>query len=402
MRRRTVLKRGVSLLAAGSLPSVARAQTPKAIRIGYVLSLSGSGAPGAQFAAWSQYRLWARDVNDAGGIMLKKYGVKVPVELVDYDDRSQIEEAPRLVERLILHDKVDLVLPPWGTAANLAVAPVLNHHGYPAIHYAASAARVVERATRWPWSFWALVQPGPATAPLSAMVRKLAGEGKIGGRVAIMHVADQTGIDLAAAMLDACRRDGVEVVYSQSYPLGASDLSPHIREAAALSPDAFFAFSYPADTLLVTGQSHELGFSPPIYYTGIGTSSPAYAAKFGSRKNGVLMFGAVEPAPRGQKAYRERYQAMFSRGLDICSIGTYATLQILQKAIEQAGEIDRKKIREAIARGTFETVADVYSFKDQMHQKAWAVGQWQGDEVVGVYPADKRGARALMFPKPKW
>jgi hypothetical protein len=30
------------------------------------------------------------------------------------------------------------------------------------------------------------------------------------------------------------------------------------------------------------------------------------------------------------------------------------------------------------------------------------VGQWHGDEVVGVYPANKRGARPLMFPKPKW
>ncbi len=402
MRRRTVLRRGASLLAAGSLPSVARAQAPKVIRIGYVLSLSGPNAPGAQFAAWSQYRLWTRDVNDSGGIMLKKYGMKVPVELVDYDDRSQIEEVPRLVERLILDDKVDLVLPPWGTAANLAAAPVLNGYGYPAIHHAASAARIAQRAPRWPWSFWALVQPGPATAPLSAMVSTLAGEGRIRGRVAIMHVADQTGVDLAAAMQDACRRDGVEVVYVQSYPLGVSDLSPHIREAAALGPDAFLAFSYPADTLLVTGQSHELGFSPPIYYTGIGTSSPVYAAKFGTRKNGVLMLGAVDPAARGQKAYRERYQAMFSRGLDICAIGAYATLQILQKAIEQAGEIDRKKIRETIARGTFETVADVYNFKDQMHQNAWAVGQWQDDEVVGVYPADKRGARPLLFPKPKW
>ena len=96
MHRRTVLKRVASLLAAGSLPSVARAQAPKVIRIGYVLSLSGPNAPGAQFAAWSQYRLWARDVNDAGGITLKKFGARVPVELVDHDDRGQIEEARKI------------------------------------------------------------------------------------------------------------------------------------------------------------------------------------------------------------------------------------------------------------------------------------------------------------------
>ncbi len=28
-------------------------------------------------------------------------------------------------------DKVDLILPPWGTATNFAVAPIANKYGYP-------------------------------------------------------------------------------------------------------------------------------------------------------------------------------------------------------------------------------------------------------------------------------
>jgi branched-chain amino acid transport system substrate-binding protein len=402
MQRRTVLKGGASLIGAGSLPTIARAQAPKSIRIGYAVALSGPYAPGAQSTTWSQYKLWAKDVNDAGGIMLKKYGAKVPIELIDYDDRSQIEEAIRLVERLILNDKVDLVLAPWGTATNLATAPVFNKYEYPVIHFTASADRVAQLGPRWPYSFWALVQPKPATAPLATMVKKLTTEGKIKGRVAIIHVADQLGVEMAAAMQEACKKEGVEIIYFKSYPLGASDLSPQIREMMALNPDAFFAFSYPSDTFMVTEQSHVLGFSPPIYYTGVGTPFPAYAAKFGPKKNGVLIYGAVDSTAPGQKEYRERHKAMYNRDVEIGSIGTYATMQILQKAIEQVGEIDRKKIRDAIAGGTFETIADVYSFKDQLHQNAWAVGQWQGDEVVAVYPENKRGAKPLMFPKPKW
>ncbi|HEX2887655.1 amino acid ABC transporter substrate-binding protein [Vineibacter terrae] len=402
MQRRTVLKGGVSLLAAAGAPMVARAQAPKSIRIGYAVSLSGPYAPGAQSTTWSQYKLWAKDVNDAGGIFLKKHDRKVPIELIDYDDRSQIEEAIRLVERLILNDKVDLVLPPWGTATNLATAPVFNKHEYPAIHYTASAMRVRQLGPRWPYSFWALVQPDNGTEPLAAMCAQLKKEGKIKGRIAIMHVADQLGVEMATAMVDACKKAAVEVVYNKSYPLGVSDLQPQIREVMALDPDAFFCFSYPTDTFMVTEQAQVVGFSPPIFYTGVGTPFPAYAAKFGAKKNGVLLYGAVDTTAPGQKEYIARHKAMFNRDVEIGSIGTYGTLQILQKAIEQVGEIDRKKIRDAIAAGTFETVADVYTFKDQVHQTAWAVGQWQGDEVVGVYPADKRGAKPLMFPKPKW
>jgi branched-chain amino acid transport system substrate-binding protein len=400
--RRTVLKGGAALLGVAGFPYIANAQVPKAIRIGYAVALSGPYAPGAQSTTWSQYKLWAKDVNDAGGLMLKKFGAKVPVELVEYDDRSQIEEAIRLVERLILNDKMDLVLAPWGTATNLAVAPVVNKYEYPVVHYTASAMRVRELGPRWPYSFWALVQPDTGTQPLAAMMAELKKQGKSGGRVAILHVADQLGVEMATAMQEACKKQGVEIVYFKSYPLGASDLSPQIREMMALNPDAFFGFSYPSDTFMVTEQSHVLGFSPPVYYTGVGTPFPAYAAKFGAKKNGVLLYGAIDSTAPGQKEYVERHKAMYNRGVEIGSIGTYATMQILQKAIETVGEIDRKKIRDAIAGGTFETIADIYKFDKQVHQNAWAVGQWQGDEVVGIYPADKRGAKPLMFPKPKW
>jgi hypothetical protein len=95
MNRRTILKGGVSLIAAGGLPAIARAQAPKSIRIGYAVALSGPNAAGGPVLR-SQYKLWAKDVNDAGGIMLKRYGAKVPVELIEYDDRSQVEDAMRL------------------------------------------------------------------------------------------------------------------------------------------------------------------------------------------------------------------------------------------------------------------------------------------------------------------
>src|SRR5262245_8687023 len=98
MNRRTILKGGVSLIAAGGLPAIARAQAPKSIRIGYAAALSGPNAVGGSVLR-SQYKLWAKDVNDAGGIMLKRYGAKVPVELIEYDDRSQVEDAMRLSER---------------------------------------------------------------------------------------------------------------------------------------------------------------------------------------------------------------------------------------------------------------------------------------------------------------
>ena len=68
----------------------------------------------------------------------------------------------------------------------------------------------------------------------------------------------------------------------------------------------------------------------------------------------------------------------------------------------QVGEIDRKKIRDAIASGTFKTLWGDLKYVDQRNANPWAVGQWQNGEIVGLYPADKAGAKPLLFPKPKW
>jgi branched-chain amino acid transport system substrate-binding protein len=64
--------------------------------------------------------------------MVKGEGQR-PVEYLATDDRSEIETAVRFYDKLMGDDKVDLILPPWGTAMNFAVAPIATKYGYPMI-----------------------------------------------------------------------------------------------------------------------------------------------------------------------------------------------------------------------------------------------------------------------------
>ena len=50
----------------------------------------------------------------------------------------------RTYEKLMGSDKVDLVLPPWGSNANFAVAPLANRFGYPFLAPTALSRRLVE------------------------------------------------------------------------------------------------------------------------------------------------------------------------------------------------------------------------------------------------------------------
>ena len=404
MDRRTFVKGSAAVVGAATLPTVhAQAQAaPAKLRFGYAITLSGPLAPGADSTTVSNYKLWNKRVNDAGGIMLKKFNKKVPVELVAYDDQGKPDELLKLTDRLVQQDKVDMILSPYATHMNLASAPVINKFGYPVILTTSASARLYELAPTWPNAFWALVQPNEATQPLSTMLAGLKKDGKIKGRVAVINPTVQLGVELSTAFIAAAKKDGLDVVFSKSYPFGSADLQPLIRELMATNPDALIAFSYPPDTFMITEQAQIVGFNPQILYLAIGTPFPGFKGKFGNKVNGILLYGGIDPGAPGLDDYNKAHRAMFNRESEAGAVGVYGFLQVTQQAIETVGEIDRKKIRDAIANGTFSTVFGEIKFKNQFTVDPWAVGQWQNGQVVGVYPANKKGARPLQFPKPAW
>src|ERR1700734_4325261 len=141
MERRTFIKGSAAAVGAATVPRklCAAAEAPTKIRFGTAVGMSGLFVDGSKSTTISQYDLWAKRVNVAGGLMLAKYNKKVPVEIVYYDGRFDINETTKLTEKLILDDKVDMMLAPWGTAWNIAPAPIPNKYEYPVIYTPARA-----------------------------------------------------------------------------------------------------------------------------------------------------------------------------------------------------------------------------------------------------------------------
>ncbi len=72
--------------------------------------------------------MWVEEVNAKGGLMIKEYGKRLPLEVAKYDDKSDIGTMTKLLEKTILEDKVDLIFSPWDTAFIYAAAPIANKH----------------------------------------------------------------------------------------------------------------------------------------------------------------------------------------------------------------------------------------------------------------------------------
>jgi branched-chain amino acid transport system substrate-binding protein len=381
----------------------AHSQAPKSIRMGYAISLSGPGAVGAEITLLTHYRLWVKEVNAAGGIMLSSIGKRVPIEVIEYDDHSNLDDAVKAVEQLITQDKVDFILAPWGTGLNLAVAPLLHRGGYPDLVVTSTSDEAPEYANRWPNSFWFL---GTATGVSQAFVdtvSKLRAEGKLGSRIAMLSVADQFGIGLAKSARRVLKKNGFELVYDRSYPVEARGMRQIMTEVMQLNPDIFVAFSYPPDTMTITDQARALNFNPKVFYTAVGTAFPMYKQRFGSDVEGVMGIGGWNPNAPESKAYFVRHVAATGQEPDRwASPMTYASLQMLQQAIERVGKIDRAAVIKELQTGTFQTIVGPIKLKDNLYTELWYVGQWQNGEYYGIAPATLPGAHQIMFPKPAW
>jgi len=402
-RRRTVL-RGIGASAAMAAvlgAGRAWAQDRKAIRIGYAVSKTGNNAAGAGITTIPNYLLWVKDVNDAGGITLSKLGVTLPIEVVEYDDRSSAEETVRAIERLATQDQVDFILPSWGTGANLAAGPTFDRFGHPQLAATAVTDMAPQVAQRWKKSFWMLGGGHDYAKALVDLLVKQRDAGAINNKVAIASVADGFGIDLSKAATPAFTAAGFELVYDKSYPLGTTDFAPIINEVAGLGADTFAAFSYPPDTFALTQQAVVANFNPKVFYLGVGTAFPVFPKIAGPNHDGVMGIGGIDPDSPEMTAYFERHTALVGQAPDSwASAVTYASLQILQQAIESVGDVDRDAVAQAIATGTFKTILGDVKLVDNQLRALWTVGQWQDGKFVGLAHTERAGAREPVVPKP--
>jgi branched-chain amino acid transport system substrate-binding protein len=396
--RRAITRRtAVQGLAAGAaslaLPAIAQAAP---VRVGYAIARTGPWTGGAQVSQEPNYLLWAEQQNAAGGLNVK--GTKRPIELISSDDRSDMETCVRTYEKLMGSDKVDLVLPPWGSGANFAVAPLANRFGYPFLAPTALSRRLVEM--KLPYFFLMLQQPKPMCDALVDMLKANGAK-----TVAVIYTDELFGLENYAALKVALAGSGITMVEDKSFPSGTKDLSPVLRSIKDKNPDAFVGFTYPPDTILASKQAKEVGFNPKFFYASVGTAFQLYKnVMTPAGAEGVLGMGSwnAKTSP-GAKAYFDAHTKKFAgKEPDRWASGAcWAALEILTAAVARHG-LDRKAIRDYVANTEHKTILGKIKFVGSENVGTpGAVSQWQNGEFEVVWPKAIATA-ALNTNKPAW
>jgi len=320
------------------------------VRIGAPLALTGGLADEGKKQEVA-YDMWLKRVNAAGGIAVGNR--KLRVELIKYDYQSDEKRAQQIAERLITQDKVDFLTSPFGSGHTKVVAGVAERYGVPVMASVASSESVFNQG--YQYLFGTLAPNGGIVQNMAAMFPK-----QITGlkRIAILGREDVFPRAMAAEMKKAAEAVGLEVVYSDFYPVGTLDHASALSRIKAAAPQWIYITGYTQDLILARKQMADIKLTAPVVTMITGPAYREFVDGLGKLAEGVTsaswwhhsltyksddVFGSTE-------AFYKEFVAREKKDPDYVHASAAAALVALQKAIERAGTLDRAKVRDALAR----------------------------------------------------
>src|SRR5215468_2500069 len=236
----------LSLLLAMSVAGLAvsvTAQTAEPIKIGVIQPLSGPVAASGNYVRMGAEI--ARDwINAQGGILSR------PIQLLIEDNKSDPKEAATAAEKLIVRDKVPVIMGAWGSSMTLAAMPKLEEYGVPMVVETSSASTVTKRGN--PWVFRISPPSEMEALGLEKYMKDLGIK-----KAEFLAVNTDWGRGAVAAFGDILKRSGATVGATEFMDQSATDMNAQITKIKADNGDTLFLTTSVEQITLVLKQAQE-------------------------------------------------------------------------------------------------------------------------------------------------
>jgi branched-chain amino acid transport system substrate-binding protein len=379
--------------------SATEAPAGEPIRIGGTLGLTGPFAePSAGYHA--AYQFWAATINRSGGLLGR------PVELVIYDDVSTPDTARSLYQRLVDQDDVDLLVAPYSTVIGEAVLPVAERNRMVLFNGGFVGVDLFRTSD---WMVGTLTSQEPDhTRGVFGMIDALPAARRpqrIGIATARnpFTLAIRDGADGTGGVRGFARRRGIDVVVDEEYVPGAADLGDIIAQAQTRDVDLFFALALPSDGAVLARAASSVGFAPDIYCACgahvVGLPSWTQLGPAGDGIMSTAMAWHSDDYPALDDLYDHARWELGYPELSVELTSGFATMQVVQQAVEGVGEIDQVALRAYATGRSIDTVVGPLSFDEHgIPGYASIVVQDVGDHHEVVWPPERATAEPSIPP----
>ncbi len=369
------------------------------VKVGIPVSLSGQfSLQGAQTLAG--IRAWAGDVNRAGGMAVA--GRKVPVEIVWHDDASRRDNVRAITQRLIVDDRVDLLIGPYSAVLTNAAAEIAQAHGKLLWNQGGASPLVYRRGN--PWVVGILTPADEYLAGLLPAVREVCPSV---ATVTIVRAA--TGAfprDVSEGVEQAADALGFRSVLSLQFDAEADDFCEPVAEVCRASPDVLVVAGRFQNDLklaaLLAGAAPSIG-AVAVVAAGV----DAFRDRLGDEAENFIGPSQWEPdagyvvdfGPTVAEV-QASLQLAGHPVIDYPIAQAYAVGVVIQRCIEECGSLDDSLLRQTTAALDFRTFYGRFRIDADTGRpmgKPALLVQWRRGRKAIVWPPEHR-RESLAFP----
>lgn len=314
------------------------------IKIGANLEMTGQVAAFGQ-SQLNGIKLAAEEINAAGGVLGKK------IEIISADNASKKEESTRVATKLITEDKVDVLMGASISGDTFAALEVANNKKIPMLTPSATNDSITFDAKKNKLNEW--VFRACFTDSFQGKVMADFASKKLNAKKAVIYVESSSDYSkgLAKAFRETFEKNGGTIAAEESYQTKDTDFKAVLTRIKTLNPEVIWVPGYYDEVGKIVKQAREMGITAPMM-GGDGWDAPQLVEIAGKDAlNNTFIsnhYSSEDPDPKVKK-FVDAFKAKYGSVPDAMAVLGYDATHMMADAIKRAGEVDKEKIKNALA-----------------------------------------------------
>ena len=327
--------------------------------------LTGPNAAfGAQLQQGAQQAV--DDLNAKGGIL----GNKITIETGD--DVSDPKQGVSVANKFV-GDGVKYVVGHFNSGVTIPASDVYLENGMLMITPAATNPTLTEKGK------WDVFRTCGRDDQQGVVAAKYIEDHFKGKKIAILHDKTTYGKGLADATMSSLAKAGIKPAIYEGVNAGEKDYSAVVSKVKAAGADIVYWGGLHPEGGLIRRQMTDQGIKAPMM-SGDGITDNEFASIAGPGAEGTLMTFGPDPRKNPNAAAAVKEFAAKNFDPQAYTLYSYAAVQVMAEAAEQAKSIDPKKMAEVMHSGAkFHTVIGDLSYdkKGDLQQAGYVMYTWK-------------------------
>ena len=341
--------------------------------------------------------------NEAGGVTIG--GEKYPVKLYWGDTESKVEVGLSVVDKVITVNKVDVAVGFLHSSIFMPIMDKLQGYRMPTVDAACASLNIPKKIAKKKLEY--IFQLSPTTDDIGNAVCSTVYHYMKPKKIAILNENTDAGRDFTQLTQAWFKKNApeVKVVYNELVTQNVTDFTMELAKIKASKAEVIIGEIFGASASAFFEQWYDMRV-PALFVTmGGTTNSQDFINKHKKQMEGNIVNNRWWPAAYTDISLErmKAYETLYGKDPTNFAIQAHDSALVAMKAIEMAGSLDKKAVRDAISEGTFVGIWGEKKFTSlsdgQRCPTNMVVVQIQNGKKVPLWPLNVAGK---YKPVPPW